>query len=357
LYGVGEGSESAMAEVLLEDVGPNGNIQAVVEADEDVCFFYLFGAQGTDFGTRCVWVRNHSQAPASLDAARMSAGVPPKNPQAHCRHPHGLPPLRKEHLRVAWLPEGNGAALYEGGELLAIVPPWSGMNGFHGYAAESIGEGPIAWEIGAHNSLIERFCEAQSYWQRWENANPWPSMQDALLSGIEKQLGRHSNYYAIDGGKWPPKAIVRIPVPDCVVLVTIGMSVRPQPNVEMSTAGPELLRRIELGVVLPARWPDDAVTRFAGYMSGQTGLPWNKYTWFGPGHTIPCDSWQNRSFAFALLQPDHPAVPTPTLEPQFGDPVNILWLVPISAVEQQMAVDDGSERLIQALPRLRWQQA
>lgn len=346
-----------MAAVLLEDVGPNGNTQAVVEVDEEVCYFYLFGAEETDFGMRSVWVRNHAQAPDALDVAHMREGIPPKNPKAHCRHPQGLPSLSKEQLRVAWLPEGNGAALYERDELLAIIPPWSGMNGFHGYARDSIGDGPVAWEIGTDNVLIDRFREAEAYWQQWEHANPWPAMQDALLSAIETTLGRHTNYYAIDGGQWPPKAIVRIPRPDSVVLVTIGVCVRPQPAVEMATEQPELLRRIELGVVLPASWPDDAVKRFASYLSGQSALPWNRYTWLGPGHTIPCDSWQNREFAFALLQPDHPAAPTPTLPPQFGDPVNILWFAPISAAERQTAMDHGSERLTQTLPQRRWEQA
>ena len=59
------------------------------------------------------------------------------------------------------LPEGNAAALYEGGVLLAIIPPWSGTNGFHGYARDSIGEGPVAWEIGTHNALIGRLHEAE----------------------------------------------------------------------------------------------------------------------------------------------------------------------------------------------------
>jgi hypothetical protein len=346
-----------MSEVLLEEVGPNGNIQAVVEADEDVCFFYLYGFKETGFGTRSVWVRNHSQAPESLDLARMNSGAAPKNPKAHCRHPQGLPPPDRNQLRVIWLPEGSGAALYEGGELLAIIPPWSGRKSFHGFARDSIGQGPVAWEIGTHNALLGRFHEAESYWRQWEDADPWPSIQSTLLSGIEKSLGQHSNYYAIGIGRWPPKAIVRIPRPDGVVLVTIGVSVRPQPEVEMATEQPELHRRIELGAVLPARWPGEAVERFADYMDGQSGLPWARYTWLGPGHTIPCDSWQNPTFAFALLQASHPAAPALALEPQFGDPVNVLWFVPISAAERQTAMDHGSERLIKALPPGRWEQA
>jgi hypothetical protein len=346
-----------MAEVLLEDIGPNGNVQAVVEADEEVSFFYLFGFKEANFGIRSVWVRNHSRAPESLDVVRMRDGLAPRNPAAHCGHVDGLPPLKEEELRVVWLPEGNGAALYERGELLAIIPPWSGMNGFYGYAADSIGQGPLAWEIGTENVLIERFREAEAYWRRWDDDNFFTKTRDSLLFDIEQALGRHTSYYAIDGGVWPPKALLRIPRADSVVLVTVGVSIRPQPVVEMATERPELLRRIELGVVLPASWPDEAVKHFGGYLSGQSGLPWSKYEWLGPGHTIPCDSWQNRSFDFSLLQSEHPAAPTPNLEPVLGDPVNILWFAPISAAERQAAMAHGSEELARGLPQRRWQEA
>lgn len=346
-----------MADVLLEEVNPNGNIQAVVEADEQVCFFYLYGAQDSDFETASVWVRNHIPAPPTLDASRMNAGLPPANPAAHCRHKQGAPPLQRDELRVVWLPEGNGAALYEGDELLAIIPPWSGFEGFAGYARDCIGDGPVAWELAADNVLVERFADAELYWQQWDDDTLWPSIQSRLLSRIEPVLGKHANYYAIDQEEWPPKAIVRIPRPEGVVLVTIGVSVRPQPNVEMSTDAPELLRRIELGVLLPPQWSDDAVKRFAKYVSGQSNLPWSCYTWLGPGHTLPCDAWQNGDFRFALLSPRHPALPGCSLAPLFDDPVNILWFLPISAAERQLAIEGGSERLAKSLPPRRWAEA
>src|SRR5215467_1499981 len=171
-------------------------------------------------------------------------------------------------------------------------PPWSGTNGFHGYARDNIGQGPVAWELGSDNVLLERFKQAQSYWQKWEDKEFWPSLQSSQISQLEKVFGRHTKYYAIDGGKWPPKAMVRFAWEDRTVLVTVGVALRPQPNVEMATEKPDQFRRIELGAVLPGHWLEEAVQGFGSYISGQSNLPWNKYTWLGPGHTLPCDSWQ-----------------------------------------------------------------
>jgi hypothetical protein len=80
-----------MAETLLEEVNPNGNIQAVVESDDDACYFYLFPAPDTQFGMKSVWVRNHTRAPETLDVERMQSGSPPRNPARHCRDTEGRP--------------------------------------------------------------------------------------------------------------------------------------------------------------------------------------------------------------------------------------------------------------------------
>ena len=76
-----------MAESLLEELNPNGNIQAVVESDEATCYFYLFAAFDTSFGMKSVWVRNHSQAPNALEVERLRSGSPSRNPARHCRLP------------------------------------------------------------------------------------------------------------------------------------------------------------------------------------------------------------------------------------------------------------------------------
>jgi hypothetical protein len=343
-----------MTTTLFEDVGPNGNVEAVVEADDMVCCFYLFGTEESGFETKSVWIRNLVAAPAELDRDRMLDGNPPLNPAAHCRHPGGQPVPDEESLRVVWLPEGNGVALYENDEVLAIIPPWSGQSGFYGYCRDAIGDGPLAWELTPDNVLLERFEDAQAWWDSWDD-DPWPSVQDALISRIECDFGKHSNYYAIDGGNWPPKAILRIPREDGVVLATIGVSLRPQPMVEMSTETPELLRRIELAALLPVDWSDQAIKQFASYISAQSGLPWSHYTWLGHGHTIPCDSWQNPQFTAALLVNNLHT--RRSLGNQFGDPINVLWFVPINEEERQIAMDHGSDTLLARLPNDRWQQA
>ncbi len=345
-----------MSDVLLEEVNPNGNLQVMVEADDQVCYLYLNGAPDLQFGVRALWLRNHVPAPAQLDVERMKAGSPPRNPAAHCRHPQGQPRLHSENLRCVWLPEGNGVALYEQDDLLAIIPPWSGVKGFDGYARDAVGEGPLAWALEPDNVQVSRFAEAQAYWKQWDDPELWPRIQDELITPVEAVLGKHSNYYAIDGGNWPPKAILRIPRPGGTALVTIGVSSRPQPNVEMSTDEHEQLRRIEMGAILPTNWPDEAVKRFASYLSAQSNLPWTHYTWLGPRHTIPCDSWLNPEFPCALLTHEHAAVPRISLGTQFGDPVNILWFLPITAAERETAMNRGSAA-VGALPSNRWTQS
>jgi hypothetical protein len=150
---------------------------------------------------------------------------------------------------------------------------------------------------------------------------------------------------------------VRFAWKDRTILMTIGVSLRPQPNVELTTAEPEQLRRIELGVVLPANWPEEGIQRFGRYMSGQANLPWDNYTWLGPGHTLGCDSWRHRDHTKSILQHQHSGAPHITMEEFLGDPINVLWFLPISEDERQVAIDQGSEQLLSRLPADRWKQA
>lgn len=73
-----------------------------------------------------------------------------------------------------------------------------------------------------------------------------PEVRDAALGGIERALGPRTSYYAIDGGHWPPRALVRIRSADRVVLVTAGWACCP------SQAWAGHLRRSAIPAVAPA---------------------------------------------------------------------------------------------------------
>jgi hypothetical protein len=89
---------------------------------------------------------------------------------------------------------------------------------------------PIAWELLSNNVLFERFKQAQSYWHKWEKNEFWPSIRASQISQLEKIFIHHAKYYAIDGDRWPPKAMVRFWWRERTVLVTVGVALRPQPT-------------------------------------------------------------------------------------------------------------------------------
>lgn len=150
--------------LLYSEVSPNGNIQACVEQEDQVVFFYLHGAPETPFSVKSCWVRNLVAAPQSLETERMQMGLAPLLPRNGCAHPQGAPPLSPEDLRIVWFEEGDAAALFLDSEILAIIPPWSGVEGFHGYARDCIAESPLCWPIPTERALFERIERAEAFW-------------------------------------------------------------------------------------------------------------------------------------------------------------------------------------------------
>jgi hypothetical protein len=343
--------DSNRPKCLLEDYSPIGNVVAVVEQDTHTCYFYLYGDKAIEFGVKSCWVRNLAAAPAILDAAGMRAGVPPMLPRNFCKHPDDSAPLQSAALSVVWSEEGDAAALRENDEIIAIIPSWSGEDGFHGYARDCVGQSSLCWELGTPESNVQfsRYQKALEYWNSWSAGNgPWPDFKSRMMEAIECRVGKHSNYYAIDGGKWPPKAMLRIPDGDSVLLVTLGMSLRPQPRVELNYEDPAPYRRVELGISLNSSLPPEAINQIAKYMSGQTAYPWHFHTYLGSGHTLPADTFAEISggmLPFALLQSRPEFEPIIQL-PQFrGDPVTLLWMHPISEREKTFAEENGSAQL------------
>jgi hypothetical protein len=345
-----------MSGTLLEAMNPNGNIQAHVESDGDVVYFYLFHIWQQDEAdrVRACWVRNLQTAPSELDAESLRTGNPPLMPAAACAHPDGLTVPAAEDLRVVWFEEGNGAALLERDQLLAIIPPWSGCEGFHGYARDCTAESPLAWPMPETDTLIRRIDRAEQYWRLWDRDEFWSDYRDCMLQAMETHFQRrHEKYYAIDGGNWPPKALLRFDLPDRNVLVTMGAALRPQPNVEMYVEAPSLFRRIELAVAVDPACTDDELHKLGSYLSGQSGYPWSHYTWLGHGHTMPCsatpESLGGAAFPNVLLCTSLHGIPPLDLPDFQDDPINVLWMLPITPEECRFAEQQGSGPLIDRL--------
>ena len=171
------------------------------------------------------------------------------------------------------------------------------------------------------------------------------------MEAIESRFGKHSNYYAIDGENWPPKALLRIRGEDSVILFTIGMTLRPQPKVELYYDDPSPYRRVELAISLSPKLSEDETMAVAGYLSAQSDYPWSAYTFLADGHTMRSDEFGKISedrLRFALMRSEQ--LDAKMVLPTFrGDSVKILWLTPISEREQLYAMEIGSSMLAEAL--------
>jgi hypothetical protein len=337
--------------VLIESNSPNCNIQAVVEEDNRCVYFYLFGQPEYQekFMSTC-WVRNYEKAPKETDVQAMRDGKAPMLSYDYCSHASGAEKLEPSKLEIVWFEEGDGAALLYNGEILCVIPSWSSTQ-CPGYSRDCIKESQFAWPLGnpSSNVLFERIRKAKAFWDNWSD-NSWEKIQESYLSVIEKSIGKYEKYYAIDGGHWPPKAMVTIEKENLTYIITLGVSVIPQPKVEMYYEEPKEFRRFEFGFAIETEVLNKNKNGILSYISAQTSLPWSCLTCLGHGHTIPCDQiWQSsKEFPFILLISSNKTNNLPIIDlPSHGeDPVNLLWMVPITSVEQKYAEDNDSEALI-----------
>ncbi len=344
------------AKILLEEEGPNGNIKALVEDDGRSIYLYLEGTEESGFGVRSCWVRNRKQAPALLEVERMQAGLPPMLPAKHCVDPEaGLPLLPKE-LELLWFEEGDAVALLEKGDVLAVIPPWSGIQGFSGYARDCAMEGILCEPLGTpdhdHHGIFARMARAARFWASWDE-NPWPQIQDGMMKALEGSLGPHGRYFSTAPERWPPRSVTIFDTQGAQVICTGGMSLRPQPRADRGSDDPASVRRIELGLAMDTALVPDPVEPLLSYVNGQVSLPWDRYTWLGEGHTIGCGvvptGPSGTRFTSVILWRDPPGAPALSLPPFRQDPVHLLWMVPITGGEADFAKTHGGPALLDRL--------
>ncbi|MEM7453141.1 MAG: suppressor of fused domain protein [Planctomycetota bacterium] len=367
-------ADDASGQTLLFQPSPFGNLDAIVESDGRTVYFYLHEPSGAGrFGTRACWVRNLIPGPYVLNEEDMKQGRTPMLPRTYCVHPGERPLPDPEQLEVIWFEEGNGAALVEHGDdseqILAVIPPWSGIDGFHGYALESAAESPLCWPLPDNPLLHERVMRSRDFWQEFRltaGNNPFSKLQKSTLACYEKAIGVEGTYYSIDGGNFPPRGLILFERDETIIVLTVAMGLVPQPAVELFTDSPVQFRRIELGLIagkatghdLPSEEHQQAMVR---QLSGLAAMPWQNWTWLGPGHSTAFDSMQHvhgpqtksalLAYGGAMTNQSLERIKsglvdavrrtlqcTPDIKlPAFrDDPVNILWLAPLTDAEQAM---------------------
>lgn len=339
-----------MAErILIQKQHPDGTHQAIVEDDEQTVVLYLHGPTGL----RGCWVRNRAKAPRVFDPRPAKRGSAPMQPAAHCVNAGPQPPLDPSTLSIVWLQEGDGAALLDGDEVLAVLPSWAGTKECPGYSSAAFGTGPVAWSLQNAADLEARVLADKAWWASWREGDPFSPVRDAQVAALKAQIGPMERYFAIDGGAWPPRGMAVCDRPPGKVAMTLGMGIRRQPMAERFLAEGTAGTRIELAMALHPTVTDP--DPYLKALAGLAGLPWAHVTWLGAGHTIAHPRLPAPFGALFL----HPAPPTGVELglPEIGDEaVQVLWVTPITAAERALAQEYGrdvlAERLGEALSQV-----
>jgi len=341
---------------LLDSTSPYGSRRVVVEYDGETTAAYLHDKTGPVAAT---WIADHSPAPRVVDLTRLSSGRAPQMPAEHTRHPDGRAPLDASALRAVWLEEGDGVAIMENDELLAVIPGWSDLaRGMPGYSRDIIGQTPFGWSLDdAMEGLGPRVEQAERFWAWRSDSASWASFQQAVLGHLLARLGPGGRYWDVGNGQQPAAGVSeRPPTPRraYTVLSTVGMSCQRMPVIEQAGEGSAGRARVELA--LAATMPTAEAARIFLWLAQ---YPWREMTWMGAGHSIP---WYHEPSTFPLgggndgvlllddparlIGPDAPRLDGFTVG---GAPVRWLWIIPINERERLFAASRGTASLITQL--------
>jgi len=178
-------------------------------------------------------------------------------------------------------------------------------------------------------------------------------VQQALLQRYQAQFGESVKYYAIDQGSWPPMAISQHWHQGVWYFLTLGMSIRPMPQVDylFDELAPQY-RRVELAMAVDGEvMTEGNAVQMASALAEFAHLPWARLTWLGEGHTLASEVAPVgfESFLLANALADDSA--QFNLPKRDGDRPNLLWATPITEAERQFAQADelGGQQLAELL--------
>lgn len=334
-------------DIILEEWSPVCDIQAFVEKSDTCYYFYLWINPATDhMEMKSCWICNAATAPDELDVESMEQGQAPAMPKEYILHGINGIKLDGDRLHIVWFEEGNAAALLAGGEIICVIPAWSGYNGFYGYSKYAKGTAPYAWGLADALEVIgERVERSRVFWEQFEQGY-WEEVQKQHMASLEKFYGEYEKYYAIDGGKFPPKALVRGSKDGVIYGITAGVSLIPMPHVE-EYFGEEFreYRRMELGFATIEKYEGLCELMYS-FLSSLAAFPWKEDTFLAHGHTIPLQSIKGYE-AVLFINPGMVSdMEMPKYEECMGERINLLWVVPITGKEYQFVKEHEMEETL-----------
>ena len=336
--------------ILLESQSPSCNIQAFVEESDTCCYFYLWFHAGWEkaFIKSC-WICNVTKAPESIDKKAMEEGMAPAMPKQYINHDINGIHLNKEELSIVWFEEGDAAALLEGDRLLSVIPGWGGYNNFYGYSRYAVGTAPYAWELTqAYEVLQDRVEKSRKFWD-YIDGEYWEGIQQIHMQTLEAFFGNYEKYFAIDGGNFPPKALVIGKKDNICYGITMGVSLLPMPLIEQYYHDkPSDFRRIEIGFASLEEHQDVCMKMYS-FISGISSLPWREISFLGHGHTIPCSVIDGFCAVWLLDSRLLQQINAPIYEDFMGDKINLLWVVPLKENEYKKIKDYETEEALKNL--------
>ncbi|CNJ22480.1 suppressor of fused domain protein [Yersinia aldovae] len=334
------------SEVLAEVSNENQTLVAVVQQDQRVVYFYIYPQEAFEerFPVRACWVRNLVAAPQSADNTEIERGLAPRLVAEFCRNITGEAELDPQLISIIWTESDDGAALWYQEQLLAIIPGWS-LYIDHSvyYSASCIKDNPLTLPLGSA-STNKQYALAQQtrqFWRTWqqEMGNPWPALQLEYIQYYEQHFGPSLKYFAIDQGKWPPMAISQHEKDGIYYFLTLGVSIRPQPWVEiLFNDDATQYRRMEMAIAIDSQYVnEDNAIHMASALAGFAHVPWSKITWLGEGHTLASEVAPQGYEGYILSTILYADAEHLILPPQQGDPVNLYWASPVFTSEREFA--------------------
>lgn len=348
-------SKALEPKILYQEANPYGAFTAYLEDDGRTVYLYLQAEESPDFAIKSVWVCNRIEAPKDRSQEDLRSGLAPILIESEVTDVQGIPDFDINEIHFIWSEEGNGVSFFYKEELVAYLPPWSGVKGFHGYSKYAKIDAITAYPLGnsEYGIIPDRIAQDRGFWEFRSEKGIWKNIQESRLGYLESVFGKHDRYWSADGGKYPQLGIARFAPPEfpgVYVYSTIGMSAQNLPGVELYRKDYEDYSRIEL--VLAAKVSDE--DRSESWVPHQIGeiirFPWTMGKWFGHGHTISMSRKDPESLylsftslAFREIGVAEGLPKLTGLKSERNRPVRFLAMLPVSEEEKIFLQEQGAE--------------